>query len=157
MTLAANDSRCKKPARHHAVRKGIPVSELVDLSMQGKLAMHSSIGRDNWAELLPMVQLAYNTRSLCGMLAVCPTLRCLLAKQLMVLSGPLLFYRVNLLRALLLPFRDQRGLSTCHDALTRLLHSSWCLEAWGGEISQPQPRGLVFIRGLEGEPLGPVP
>ena len=41
--------------------QGNSVSERVHSTMHAMLSMHSSMERDNWAELLPMVQLAYNT------------------------------------------------------------------------------------------------
>ena len=41
--------------------QGNSVSERVHSTMHAMLAMHSSIDRNNWAELLPFVQLAYNT------------------------------------------------------------------------------------------------
>ena len=48
---------CTTPHR----TQGISVSERVHSTMHAVLAMHSSMGLDNWAELLLMVQLAYNT------------------------------------------------------------------------------------------------
>ena len=45
------------PYRPH----GNSVSERVHSTMHVMLAMHSSIEQDNWASLLPFVQLAHNT------------------------------------------------------------------------------------------------
>lgn len=41
--------------------QGNSVSERVHATMHAMLAMHSSMDCDNWADRLPMVQLAYNT------------------------------------------------------------------------------------------------
>ena len=41
--------------------QGNSVSERVHSTMHAMLSMHNSMDRDNWAELLPLVQLAYNT------------------------------------------------------------------------------------------------
>ena len=41
--------------------QGNSVSERVHSTMHALLAMHSSMNRDNWASLLPFIQLAYNT------------------------------------------------------------------------------------------------
>ena len=41
--------------------QGNSVSERVHATMHTMLAMHSSLDCDNWADLLPMVQMAYNT------------------------------------------------------------------------------------------------
>ena len=41
--------------------QGNSVSERVHSTMHAMLAMHSSMNRDNWAALLPFIQLAYNT------------------------------------------------------------------------------------------------
>ena len=41
--------------------QGNSVSERVHATMHAMLAMHSSMNRDNWASLLPFIQLAYNT------------------------------------------------------------------------------------------------
>lgn len=41
--------------------QGISVSERVYSTMHAMLAMHSSIKQDNWATLLPLVQIAHNT------------------------------------------------------------------------------------------------
>ena len=41
--------------------QGNSVSERVHSTMHAMLAMHSSIKQDNWASLLPFVQLAHNT------------------------------------------------------------------------------------------------
>lgn len=41
--------------------QGNSVSERVHSTLHAMLAMHSSMNRDNWASLLPFIQLAYNT------------------------------------------------------------------------------------------------
>ena len=56
-TILGYKKTCTTPYRP----QGNSVSERVHSTMHAMLAMHSSMGRDNWAELLPMVQLAYNT------------------------------------------------------------------------------------------------